>query len=153
MKTAGDMVKEKDRPPITVPESATLREAVAAMTEQHVGSILVTRDGEIVGIWTERDLLEDVGKKGFTLSSPVGEHMSTGLHSVSVTDSVYTLVDTILGLRVRHLLVRKGDDYVGLLSAGDVMRATIRQKNRELAEKNAPLGWRYYDEWAPPEDR
>ena len=51
------------------------------------------------------------------------------------------------GLRIRHLLVEKEGRPIGLLSAGDVMKATLEMKNRELKALNAMVSWDYYEDW------
>ncbi len=50
-------------------------------------------------------------------------------------------------MRIRHLIVSKEGTYIGLLAAGDVMKASIRSKDQELAQANAGLSWEYYEEW------
>ena len=73
--------------------------------------------------------------------------MSHPLICCEWNESAYGLMDKFLGLRVRHLLVKKEGKIVGLLSAGDVMKASIRAKDQELAHANATLSWDYYEEW------
>ena len=73
--------------------------------------------------------------------------MKSPLHTCEWNESVYILMDKFLGLRVRHLLVKKDDEYIGLLSAGDVMKACVRAKNHDLAQANSELSWDYYEEW------
>ncbi len=130
------------------PATTTIAEAVALMKRENVGCLLVTENDDIVGIWTERDLAQDVASDGFAIESvTIGSYMSQPLIACEWSDSVYSLVDKFLGLRVRHLLVQKSGAYIGLISAGDVMRASIHEKDRELSEANASMSWDYYEEW------
>ena len=148
MNIAEDLIRDKDRMVVSVKSGSTLGEAIAAMREQNVGCILVDKDGEFVGIWTERDLLHDVAQHGARVETQlIDMQMSSPLLSCEWDDSVYKLMDMILGLRVRHLLVRKCGKYIGLLSIGDVLKAAVREKNRELADLNSAVSWDYYEEW------
>ncbi|MDP6491630.1 MAG: CBS domain-containing protein [Kiritimatiellia bacterium] len=148
MKVAQDLIKDKDREVVSVPTVTTIAEAVALMDRENVGCVLVTEDGAIVGIWTERDLARDVAGDGFDIhSAQIGSYMSHPLITCEWSDSVYSLMDKFLGLRIRHLVVVREGRHIGLISAGDVMRATVHEKDRELAEANANMSWHYYEEW------
>jgi CBS domain-containing protein len=148
MKVAEDLIADKNRELVSVPTTTTISEAVSIMSDENVGCLLVGKEGRIVGIWTERDLARDLAVDGFEIASePIGNYMSHPVIACDWNESVYSLMDKFLGLRVRHLLVSKEGEYLGLLSAGDVMKAAIRTKDQELAQANAQLGWDYYEEW------
>jgi signal-transduction protein with cAMP-binding, CBS, and nucleotidyltransferase domain len=148
MKIAEDLIQDKHRELVTTPTTTTIAEAVALMAKENVGCLLVSDQGAIVGIWTERDLARDLATDGFDIgSATIGSYMSHPLITCEWNDSVYNLVDKILGLRIRHLVVHKEGTQIGLLSAGDVMKASIREKDHELAQANAGLSWEYYEEW------
>ncbi len=54
-KTVGDLVHGQEI--VEMPGTSTIREAGRVMTERNVGSVLVTQDGKLLGIFTERDAL------------------------------------------------------------------------------------------------
>lgn len=148
MKTAEEILQHKPKDMICVSEDTSIAAAARLMNANHIGSILVKRGGEIVGIWTERDLLRDSLKEGFDIhKNTVGEFMSKQLQSASATETVYGLMDKFLGRRMRHLLIEKEGRYIGLLSVGDVMRAMLSAKDDELKRLNAMAGWNYYEDW------
>ena len=148
MNIAEDLIRDKNRELFSMPVGTRIAEAVTAMVDQNVGCLLITEKDEYVGIWTERDLLQDFAKHGSGIENePVDAYMSQPLQHCEWNDSVYKLMDKFLGLRVRHLLVKKDGRFIGLLSTGDVMKASIREKNQELAHLNATLSWDYYEEW------
>ncbi len=148
MKTAEEIIRSKNRPLVTTPADTPILDVIRRMNDQKIGSILVEDHGSIVGIWTERNLLEDTLRPGFAIdTATVGECMSTELQASPATDSVYKLMDAFLGLRLRHILIEKDGTYIGILSSGDVMKAAMLQKNHELAELNASTSWDYYEEW------
>jgi len=57
------------------------------------------------------------------------------------------LMDQFLGRHLRHLLIKKGGKFIGVLSIGDVMRATLSAKDNELKQLNAMVSWDYYENW------
>ena len=148
MQTAEDIIREKDREILSVTRDTLIYEALRIMVSNKVGAILIRENEKIVGVWTERDLLRNTLEDGFDpKSTAVGEVMVTELHSAPHTDTIYNLMDKFLGLRVRHLPVEKNGDYVGLLSIGDVIRANLNEKTRELEALNAVVSWDYYEDW------
>jgi signal-transduction protein with cAMP-binding, CBS, and nucleotidyltransferase domain len=82
METAKKMVEDKGQEIVSVPVGTTLFATLEKMNQKKVGSVLVTKDEKIVGIWTERDLMQDVIQEGFDLKSAlIEEHMTTHLIS------------------------------------------------------------------------
>jgi signal-transduction protein with cAMP-binding, CBS, and nucleotidyltransferase domain len=126
METAKNMVADKGREIVSVPVGTTLFATLEKMNQKKVGAILVTRDEKIIGIWTERDLMQDVIQEGFDLKSAlIEEYMTTRLVSAPHTDTVFNLMDKFLGLRIRHLLIEEDGNIIGLVSGGDVMKCVI----------------------------
>jgi signal-transduction protein with cAMP-binding, CBS, and nucleotidyltransferase domain len=148
MKTAKDMIQEKGSELVCVPEGTTLWDALNKMNARKVGAILIIRDEKPAGIWTERDLLRNVLDPSFDLkTSLVDDYMTRDLITAPHTDTVYNLMDKFLGLRVRHLLIEKEGEIVGMVSGGDVMKASIQEKDSELKQLNTMVGWDYYENW------
>lgn len=148
MKTAADILKEKGEEIISVPVDATLHQALELMVDRKVGAIMVAQDGRFVGIWSERDLMRNSLEPGFDLQKArIGDYMVTGLRSAPHTDTAYLLMDKFLGLRLRHLLIEENEDFIGLLSIGDVIKASLQEKTREFEELHAVFSWEYYEEW------
>ena len=148
MKTAEDMVREKGGDIISVAADATIREALQVMADNRVGAVLIRDNGNIVGIWTERDLVRNMLVEGFDPDKArIGDYKVAPIHSAPHTDTIYNLMDKFLGLRLRHLPVEKDGEYIGLLSGGDVMRAAIEEKTQELEELHAVVSWDYYEQW------
>lgn len=148
MKTALEILNCKDDCVIYVDENATIHEALRLMNANHIGSMVVKKGDDMVGIWTERDLVNNANEEGFNpKSAKVSDKMSSPVKSVPHTATTYEIMDTILGLRLRHLGVEKDGKVVGILSAGDVMRAALVEKNDELKKLNSMVSWEYYEKW------
>lgn len=148
MITAEDILNSKSGELVQVPPSATVRDAVRAMAQRNVGSVLI-RDGQaLLGIYTERDLLRHSAQDGFNATTaPIRDYMVQKLVYTPHSDTVYELMDKLLGRRHRRLLIQRDGQFIGLLTAGDVMRAFMHVKQRELESLHALVSWDYYEEW------
>lgn len=148
METAKKMVADKGHEIVSVPAGTTLFTTLEKMNRKKVGAILVTRDNDIIGIWTERDLMQNIIQEKIDLKSAlIEDYMTTQLISAPHTDTVFNLMDKFLGLRVRHLLIEEDGNIIGLVSGGDVMKCVIHEKDTELRQLNSMVSWDYYENW------
>lgn len=148
MITAEEILNGKENRMISVSPGIPVNEVLELMNQMNIGAMMVVENDTIVGIWTERDLVDDFLRDDFDLqSSLVGDFMSTGLQSVRHDDNVFVMMDTFLGKKMRHLLVEKDGRYLGVISSGDVMRATMYEKDKELRRLNAMVDWNHYEKW------
>jgi CBS domain-containing protein len=144
MRTAEAIVKEKNRPMICVPPDVTVWEALKIMADNQIGAILIREGETIVGIYTERDLLMDMtGEEFDPKSARIVDYMRTDLPVAGYDEPIYQLQDKFLGRYRRYLLIVREGRTVGLLSAGDVTRASLDEASRELKS----VSWEYYENW------
>lgn len=148
MKSAEEILYEKGTKIITVNGQTSIDNAIRTMLENKIGAIIIEDKGDVVGIWTERDLLRNVSiDKIDTGSAKIKDHMTKGIISAPHDDTVYNLMDKFLGKRLRHLLIEKNGKYIGLLSIGDVIKATLQEKTEELNDLKTMVSWDYYEDW------
>jgi CBS domain-containing protein len=148
MKTAEDILLEKKRDMVTVQPDQTLREALELMQTHRIGAILVRRGEKIVGIWSERDLARDILASGFDINTgQVGDYMTSKLFTAPYNTPIIKLQEMFIGLFVRHILITRKRETVGLLSIGDVMRASLLERDLELRKLTARASWEYYENW------
>jgi CBS domain-containing protein len=107
----------------TIAASATVADAVRLMNEKRIGSIVVTEQGRLVGIFTERDVLTRiVGAGRDPALTLVAEVMSTNPHTISPMATTAEVMEIFTHERCRHLPVLVEDKLEGLISIGDVSR-------------------------------
>jgi signal-transduction protein with cAMP-binding, CBS, and nucleotidyltransferase domain len=148
MKTAEDIIKDKQRDIVYIPWDQTVHQACLKMVANKFGAILVKKDDEFVGIWSERDLLRNITAEGFDLgTAKVGDYMTAPLRTARHSTRIHKLEEMFLGLFLRHILVEKEGEYIGLLSIGDVLRAGLLEKDRQFKEINDFVSWDYYENW------
>ena len=150
VKTAEQILQEKGGELYSVGEDATILEALRLMVEHKVGSTLVAEGNGLVGIYTERDLMRNTIDPEFDpAAARIGDHMTRGLKFAPHTDNAYELMDKFLGLRLRHLLIDRAGEFIGILSIGDVIRSALQERTRELEALQQVANWEYHEEWKP----
>jgi len=153
IRTARDILQEKNGHMVTVSTEATVYQAVKIMSQNRIGAIVVVDEGRIVGIWTERDLMYRILNENFDPKLElVSESMTTKLISAHMDDQAFQLYDKFLGRRIRHLLIEENGEYVGILSVGDVMRANLQQRAEEYKDLNEMVSLEYYENWKVQHD-
>ena len=154
MKTAGEILKEKNREMVCISSDKTVRDAIRLMNDSNIGAILVKKNDQIVGIWTERDLLHNMNLPRFNPDMDlIEDYMTTGLYKISNDTSILKINEMFLGLFIRHILVEKDGIYIGLLSIGDVLRATLIEQDRQIKSLNKIASWEYYENWGWPRNK
>jgi CBS domain-containing protein len=117
-----------------VPE-ATVLQAVEKMNEEHIGAVLVCVSGEMVGIFTERDVLcRVVGEKRDPVSTKVVDVMTDEVVAVASTTGVEEAMAICSEKRFRHLPVVDDGELKGLVSSGDLTRRVSRNQEGHIQD-------------------
>jgi len=112
---------------VTVSPETTVLEALKIMAEKNIGSVMVTREGEYLGIVTERDYSRKVILKGkSSTDTPVSEIMSDDLPRVNPYDTVDFCMELMSDRNIRYLPVFDNAQLIGIVSINDLVRETIR---------------------------
>jgi CBS domain-containing protein len=111
------------RPPICVAPSLPVREAIAQMAQHEIGCLLVEEDAELVGVFTERDLLNKVSGDPNGLDRPVADFMTAAPVTITKHDSIAFALQTMTLGGYRHLpVVNSSNIAVGIISVRDILR-------------------------------
>jgi len=110
-------------------ENSSVQQAVALMADHNVGSLVVTRNDEVVGLFTERDLVKRVVAQGKDASSlRLGDvATTTALVKVAHDTSCQEAIRKMQRNVCRRLMVYRGDRFVGLVSLPGVAFALAEQ--------------------------
>jgi len=108
---------------VSVSPTATVAEAATVMGGHHVGSALVMDDEELVGIFTERDILKALSQDFDAPTHQVTNWMTRDPKTVRPDTSVNEALQLMLSEGFRHLPVCDGARPVGIVSLRDVSRA------------------------------
>jgi CBS domain-containing protein len=105
------------------------------MAEKEVGALVVLDGRSIVGMVSERDYARNVALKGrVSTETPVRDIMTTRVVCVRPDQSVDEGMALITDKRVRHLPVIENDALVGIVSIGDLVKATIETQQFVIAQ-------------------
>lgn len=135
MRTANDLLREKGTQVFTIEQDATVYEALQLMAEKNVGALLVKAEGRFTGLISERDYARKVVLKGkFSKNVPVSEIMTAELVRIGPDENVEGCMARMTHKHVRHLPVFDGEQLLGIISIGDIVKAIIEHKE-EIIEQ------------------
>ena len=129
MKTVKEIIDKKGKEIWSVTPDTTVFDALKLMAEKKIGAVLVIKDGKVIGIMSERDYARKVvlqGKSSVQLT--VSEIMSDKVMFVDISQNVEECMALMINKRIRHLPVFDGENLVGFMSIGDVVKAIIDEK-------------------------
>jgi CBS domain-containing protein len=127
------ILEEKSGDVLQIDGGATVFEAITKMVDANVGSLLVTEDGEVAGIMTERDYLRRVTLQGRTdKETAVRDIMSSPLVVATLETSIDECMAMMTDRRIRHVPVVDGGEIVGVISIGDLVKFKSKQQEFEI---------------------
>mgnify|MGYP002623893062 CR=1 FL=1 len=119
----------------TIDRDASVQEAADLMHSRHIGALIVLHDGNIVGIFTERDLLNRVvAEKKDPAKVQVFEVMTKKVAVCSPDTPIESCRAAMTRNKMRHLPVVNDGKLVGIISSGDILA-------RELQEQEETIRW------------
>jgi CBS domain-containing protein len=122
----------KDRRVCSIEADSTVLEAARYMLEQRIGALPVLRDGQLVGIFSERDIMNRVVAVGrLPGSTKIAEVMTANPKAVDVNETVENCLYLMREFGFRHLPIVDGKELKGLVSSRDILLRYIALKEAE----------------------
>ncbi len=129
MKTVKEVMDTKGNQIWTIEADRTVFNALEIMAEKDVGALLVLQNGKLAGIISERDYARKVILKGASsLKTPVSEIMTSKVAYVTPEQTVDECMALMTENRCRHMPVMQQNKLVGIISIGDLVKASIAEK-------------------------
>jgi CBS domain-containing protein len=120
MTTLRDLVK--DRKLYSIEAGRTVLEAARFMMEHNIGALPVMRNGQLAGIFSERDVMNRVVAVGRTPgTTEVGEVMTANPRAVEADESIEECLFIMREFGFRHLPIIEGKELKGLVSLRDIL--------------------------------
>ncbi len=121
-----------------VAEASSVADVARHMADLHVGAILVLKDEQIRGVFSERDLMKRVVIAGLDPErTPVSTVMSTAVTTVDELDTIEEAMELMKAHNCRHLPVTRGSRVIAFLSMRDLMNYELALKTEELHHMRA----------------
>ncbi|MBS1755357.1 MAG: CBS domain-containing protein [Ferruginibacter sp.] len=129
MATVQNILDEKGGNVFSVPPDTSVYHALELMVEKNVSSLLITENGKLAGIFTERDYARKVVLKGKSSKETlVSDIMTANVITVTPNNSIDECMKLMTGKFIRHLPVMENDKLLGVVSIGDLVRAIIHEQ-------------------------
>ena len=130
MKTVLQLLRVKGNQVLSIQPDVLVYDALKLMAEKNVGALLVLDKGRLVGILSERDYARKVILMGkSSLNTPVRDIMTERVVCVRPEETVEECMALMTAKHIRHLPVLVGDRVVGIVSIGDLVKASIDEKD------------------------
>lgn len=119
----------------TITPDTTVYDALRLMADKDVGALLVMDSGRLAGILSERDYARKVILfNKASRETLVREIMTTQLFTIHPDQTVQESMELMTARRVRHLPVVDGEQVLGVISIGDVVKDIIYQQRRTIRD-------------------
>lgn len=144
MLTVRQLLERKGHDVWSVAPDTSVYEAVREMDERNVGALMVCEDVTLVGIVSERDVArKTVLNELLSQDTLVRDIMTENVRYVRPDNSIEECMALMTDKRIRHLPVLEGEQLVGVVSIGDVVKATINQKENLIQHLETYItgGW------------
>ncbi|HYP62956.1 MAG TPA: CBS domain-containing protein [Acidocella sp.] len=131
--TLKSILKHKPAGYVAVAPDARVTDVLALLAEKHIGAVLVTDNGKLVGILSERDVVRSLAHDGaatleMTAAALMTKNPNTATPDFTVTQAMALMTEK----RFRHLPILEDGTLTGLVSIGDVVKAVIEQSQQEV---------------------
>ena len=130
--TISTILERKGREVVSLDVGTSVRDAVGLLAGRRIGAVPVTRDGEVAGIFSERDVVYRLSTEGASiLDKAVGDVMTAPAITVEPHTTVLAALSQMTRRRIRHLPVVEGGRLTGIVSIGDLVAYRLNRIEEE----------------------
>ncbi len=124
-----EILQSKGRAVFSVEPTVMVYKAIEQMCERNIGGLLITEQGKLAGIFTERDYARKLILKGkSSKDTPISELMTRNPFTVTPENTIEDCMNIMTEKHIRHLPVVSGEEIVGVISIGDVVKQIIQDQ-------------------------
>ncbi|MES2336643.1 MAG: CBS domain-containing protein [Pseudomonadota bacterium] len=119
---------------VSIASDISVGDAVRLLAERRIGAVPVIDGGQVVGVFSERDVIRGLAEIGpAALERSVQDTMTAPAMTVSPNEPVLGALSLMTQRRIRHLPVIEGDALIGIVSIGDLVKHRIDRIESEAA--------------------
>ncbi len=133
----------------TVSPNDTVKSAARMMNRHKLGSVVVVKDHKLVGIVTERDVVDNIASKKGSPKTLVKDIMSMKLITVKPSDTIVDAMNAMARNGIKKLPVVENNRLVGIITDSDVIRSgkkssTAMSGNWPRLKTNTRRSYKYH---------
>ena len=129
------LLQSKGNAVYAIAPEAPVLEAIRQMAERRIGALAVMRDGQLLGVVSERDYARKVILQGrSSADTAVADIMSGDPLTIAPDTDVFDCMRLCTERRVRHLPVVEDTRVVGMISIGDLVKAVIDAQAEQIEQ-------------------
>lgn len=128
MQTVRELLVRRPRRVVTTTRQTSVFEALRRMAEHDIGALPVLDGPRLVGILSERDYARGVALRGRSSRDMTVEELMVAPEIVSPEDCLSSCMERMTERRVRHLPVLEDGILIGIVTLGDVVKATLDEQ-------------------------
>ena len=133
MTAVSDILARKGSEVVAVPADESVLNAARLMNERGIGGVVVTSEGRLAGIFTERDILRRVvAEQRDPAETLVRDVMTTPVIRCKAQAKLDDVMAIMSDKRIRHLPVMDGDRIAGIVTSGDLMAHQVAQQQETI---------------------
>jgi CBS domain-containing protein len=130
-----EILQEKGKTVYTVGVDATMMDALKIMTANKIGAVLIVENNKIHGIFSERDCVQNLANlTECSLQTPITEFMSSPVYYITPDQTIDDCMAVMTSKRLRHLPVLDGEELVGIISIGDVVKKILSERDERIKD-------------------
>ena len=133
MPNAQSILQKKGADVATVDRNTTVLDAAKTMNQRRIGAVVVADGDRVVGIFTERDILNRIVAAGKDPKTTRVEEVMTSPMACCRRDTNLTDCKTVMSQkRIRHLPVVEEGKLYGMISAGDILAGEVSDQQATI---------------------
>ncbi|WP_199118679.1 CBS domain-containing protein [Pedobacter sp. ASV28] len=135
MKIVQQVLNTKPVQIYSVDRSTSVLGALKIMNEKNISALLIMENGQLLGIFTERDYARKIILQGKSSKETlISEAMTENPISVSPNDTIELCMEIMTDKHIRHLPVKDAAQTVGMISIGDVVKSIIADQKQTISQ-------------------
>ncbi|MEK6674528.1 MAG: CBS domain-containing protein [Planctomycetota bacterium] len=133
MSTTQSILDRKGTSVATIDRNVTVLDAAKLMNERRIGALVVTSNDKVVGIFTERDVLNRIVAAGKDPKTTKVESVMTSPMACCKRDTALAECRTVMtNKRIRHLPVVEDGKLFGMISSGDILAGEVADQQQTI---------------------
>jgi CBS domain-containing protein len=130
--TIGAILSGRTGEVITASRNMSVTDAVAMLSDRKIGAVPVVENDEVVGVFSERDVITCLARDGAAvLGSTVERLMTSPAITVERGTAVLASLSLMTSRRIRHLPVVEEGRLIGIVSIGDLVKFRLERIEAE----------------------